>query len=620
MVPLFFVGIFVVQNHIFNTCFDLSKVFFLGKFLLSSFALGMLLYGPMLFFGSRARYVYSFVISFFVSIIFITQYLYRSYSGAYLQASALKYAGQAADELPTAMMFLSPVLLFFIIGVIASVILFFSQKGRAHEMILTKKQKIVAGGAIILLSVIGYGFQIADNASSFRSVSGMIRYFHNLNNFLWSPNERIGQVGIINYSIGDIISLALRDTSVSAQDVQFVKSWRMKKPDSLESKYFGIAKGYNLVILQIESLENIVIRQTIGDKEITPNLNRLILSGLYFNNYYAQIGPGNTADAEFTTLNSLYPLYNEVAFVEYANNKFFSLPNLLKESGYSTYVLHGDVPTFWNRSNIYPRLGYDNVVSKEDFLVVEKKFSTLSDDDFFSQSTEKMKTFEQPFMATLMTLSSHTPFDIPKEFQLLKFSDDSLFNDMQKNYLQSIHYVDAAIGKFIAELKKNDLYNNSLIVIYGDHESFSNISSAFPVATTENGLKGSRVPLIILAPGTGLRGTRTVPGSHLDLYPTIATLLGVQPFEDVLGQDLLNTETPVVTLRDVNSHIIRNILTDALEYESSENGLFENGSCFTVPSRSVLPLNECKALYNKEINATKASDFIVHGNLLPIGE
>jgi len=612
-------GIFVVQNHIYNICFDLSKPTFLGQFLLSSFALGVLLYGPMVLFGLRARYTYSFVVSLFVSAIFFAQYLYHSYSGAYLQASAIKYSEQAIDELPAAMAFVSPILWFFAAGVIVTAILFFfSLKGWSHELILTRRQKFAVGGIILLLSAIGYGFQIADNASRFTNIRSAYQYFHDLNNFVWSPNERVGQVGIINYSVGDMISLALRDTGVNNEDIQFVKSWREKRPDLSDGKYFGIAEGRNLVIIQVESLENAVINQTVEGEEITPNLNRLILSGLYFDNYYAQIGPGNTADAEFTTLNSLYPLYNEVAFVEYANNKYFSLPGLLKENGYNTYVLHGDVSTFWNRANIYPRLGYTHVVSKSDFSVVEKRFPTLSDDDFFSQSAEKMKTFELPFMVTLMTLSSHTPFDIPKEFQTLKFSDNSPFNDTQKDYLQSIHYTDASIGSFINDLKKNDLYDNSLIVIYGDHESFSNIGSALPEAVVENDLRGSRVPLIILTPGTDLYGVRNVPGSHLDLYPTTVAMLGIQPFEDILGQDLLCTKTPVVTLRDVNSRIIRNILTDTLEYKSSEGGLFENGTCFKLPARTSIPVSECKAIYDKEFAATEASDFIVHGNLLPI--
>ena len=61
---------------------------------------------------------------------------------------------------------------------------------------------------------------------------------------------------------------------------------------------------------------------------------------------------GNTADAEFSTMDSLYPLPDDVAFIDYAKNTYKALPQLLVKNGYKTYSMHGDVPTgevvpFW---------------------------------------------------------------------------------------------------------------------------------------------------------------------------------------------------------------------------------------------------------------------------------
>ena len=76
-------------------------------------------------------------------------------------------------------------------------------------------------------------------------------------------------------------------------------------------------------------MENAIINKTINGQEITPNLNQLAKEGLYFNNYYTQIGPGNTADAEFSTMDSLYPLPDDVVFIDYAKNHYKALPQLL---------------------------------------------------------------------------------------------------------------------------------------------------------------------------------------------------------------------------------------------------------------------------------------------------
>jgi len=169
----------------------------------------------------------------------------------------------------------------------------------------------------------------------------------------------VGKMGIINFFIEDTFKFALRSKLITSEDIVFLKNFAEKrKAPETEGKYYGSQKGKNVIIIQVESLENAVINKTIGGQEITPGLNKLAKDGLYFDNFYAQVGPGNTADAEFSTMNSLYPLSDDVVFIAYAKNQYLALPKLLKNNGYGTYSLHGDVPTFWNRANIYPGLGY----------------------------------------------------------------------------------------------------------------------------------------------------------------------------------------------------------------------------------------------------------------------
>jgi phosphoglycerol transferase MdoB-like AlkP superfamily enzyme len=284
--------------------------------------------------------------------------------------------------------------------------------------------------------------------------------------------------------------------------------------------------------------------------------------------------------------------------------------------------MHDDVPTFWNRSNIYPKMGYELIASKKDFIATGTPiFDHLEDKEFFRQSVHKLKDLPQPFMATLITLSSHTPYTIPKSTQNLRIPDNTPLTERQWHYLQSIHYVDAAIGVLIDELKAEGLYDNSLIIIFGDHGSFTGIEDvlvpprAAPIA---GDLKRNHVPLIILAPGTGLKGARTIPGSHLDLYPTILNLLGIKEPRHTLGQDLLNTKTPVVTHRDPDARFITSILTADRYFYAGENGSFENGGCLAIPGDQPLPLSDCRMLYKRELSASNVSDLIVKGNLLPV--
>ncbi len=90
--PLFLTVLFVIQNLVFNSwvhLFPNPDILFL---ILESFTLGVLLYGPAALLRSRMRFASLISVSLIVSLIFISQYLYFSFYGGFLQASALRYA------------------------------------------------------------------------------------------------------------------------------------------------------------------------------------------------------------------------------------------------------------------------------------------------------------------------------------------------------------------------------------------------------------------------------------------------------------------------------------------------------------------------------------------------
>ena len=209
--------------------------------------------------------------------------------------------------------------------------------------------------------------------------------------------------------------------------------------------------------------------------------------------------------------------------------------------------------------------------------------------------------------------------------------------------MQAAHYTDKAIGEFIDGLKKDGLYDNSLILIWGDHESFQNIYSALSPENLNSDaetaqlyknldvgvvggtnwnndilpeLQNSQVPMILLAPGTNLKGATNIPASHLDIYPTITNLLGIATPKTVLGQDLLNTKTPVETHFKFVSGGIDAILTQNLAYQADDDGIFENGSCESMPDQKSLPISDCQNIYNEQSDTLKASNIIIKGNLL----
>ena len=608
-------AVFVLQNRLFTNWLNISENIFPIRQALSTLALSAVLFGPAIFLRHRTRYLYLAIVSTITSIIFTIQYLFYAYSGGFLQASALAYSGESTKILGTVITLLTPRLLLFFLGPCAVTVAFFLSK-RHNLMDAAFSRKLQAGIAlaIILIPTTGYGYVLAKEKKEWGTTSHLTDYGK-----LYNVNMLVSKTGIANYSVVDLANYLFGRKHVTSADVARVATWNAQRPEQATStQSFGLAKGKNLIFLQVESLENSVINTTINGQEITPNLNRIAASGTYFSNYYTQVGPGNTADAEFSTLNSLYPLQDEVAFIGYAHNTYNALPAHLIANGYHTAVMHGDVPSFWNRANIYPQLGYQTWFSRNDYTVSRPiGFENLGDQDFLDQSIAKLQSLPQPYMATLITLSSHTPFRIPKDLESLTIPQDSPLNQTQRDYVQSIHFTDAAIGEFIDKLRQTHIADNAVIAIFGDHGSFTNVSDVIskpePASLAE--IRKTQVPLILLVPGA-TSGTTAIPASHIDLYPTVSDLLGITPPSSVLGQDLLATNHPIFVHRNLISGTVQSILTTSTLFVPSSDGDVAHGACTDASASTTLPIADCAASFAEQSTAAQMSDLIVRGNLL----
>ncbi len=613
VLPVLLALLFVLQNYCFNVWIGLNPGIYLSRFLAVNFGLGLLIYSPALLFKKWGRLAYLLIAAVCVSLIFASQFLYFSYAQSFLQISALKYVGQLGSVKGTVKTLLSWQLFVFFINFFAVAPLFLRLQKKYEALKLDWRE--IAGTFLVILAVAFYGyyFLVHKEDQQWGNASNLYKDVYDLNTL-------VEKVGIVNFSLEDAVKYAAESGLVSQQDQTFMEGVAKTMPVPTQGKTnFGLEKRKNIIFLQVESLEAGVINDSLNGNPITPNLNALASQGLYFNNYYTQVGPGNTADAEFSTLDSLYPLPDDVAFVDYPHNTYHALPSLLDSMGYGTYSLHADVPTFWNRANMYPSLGYQTQFSEDDYVKsrpIGEGPSNVGDEDFLMQSLTKMQTFKEPFMATLITISSHTPFILPQDLQTLPIPANTTLNETQQQYLESVHYSDKAIGEFIAALQQTPIYDNSIIFIYGDHGSFTNISQALGDANQFPGLENSQVPLIILAPGTNLTGVETIPASHIDLYPTITNLLGVKTPQGIFGQDIFNTKTPVVTHRNLFSGNINTIVTNNLAYQASSNGVFADGTCYVMPGKVATSVNACKSVYDQQNTMVQASDIIIRGNLL----
>ena len=379
------------------------------------------------------------------------------------------------------------------------------------------------------------------------------------------------------YHVTDFV----KTVSTTGRDREVDKSL-YTEPDYSSSEFWSIAEGRNVIVIQVEALQNFVIGRNYEGQELTPYLNSMIgTDSFYFENYYYQIGGGNTSDAEFAVNNSLFAPENDAAYVKYPSNDYYGLPHLLKNSGYSgAHVFHAYIPDFWNRRTAYPAQGFDSFTSLDDMEQNDMFPMGLSDIEMFRQSMEKLKTYEEPFYSFYITLSSHYPYAIPTEYRniALKAEDEGTLYGL---YLQAVNYTDRAIGEFMAMLDAAGLYKNSVIVIYGDHYALANTDSNNMKRVSE--LLGRQysiydvfnVPMIIHIPGMDHTETVSTAGGHLDVLPTLLPLLGIRNDKSVMfGQNLIEAESGLVCQQ---THLgIGSFISDEVYFSKPQNNIKGN--------------------------------------------
>lgn len=391
--------------------------------------------------------------------------------------------------------------------------------------------------------------------------------------------------------------------------------------NELDGKYFGIAKNRNLIVLQVESLQDFVIGKTYQGQEITPNLNQLIHNdSFYFNHYFQQIGSGNTSDAEFTTNNSLHGSFKSYTYSLYTENYFHGLPWILKDKGYKTMAFHGYKKDFWNREGAYPSQGFDEFIHEEDYTIEESIGFGLSDMDFFEQTIDYLKVCPQPFYGFLVTLSNHHPYEIPNKYKTLTLKEEdegTLFG----NYLQSVNYTDRAIGRFIEQLKENNLYDNTIIAIYGDHFGLNYKEEEIHAAVSDFlGYKYDydemlNIPLFIHIPGLKESKTIETVGGHIDFLPTIAYLIGVEKLETLyFGRNLINADTGFVASQ---TYMVKgSFIEDNIIFEMSKDGIFGNSRAWDIRTKQPVDLELCREGYIKAANQINLANFYLENDVL----
>ena len=289
----------------------------------------------------------------------------------------------------------------------------------------------------------------------------------------------------------------------------------------------------NVVIIILESFA----REYIGSlcpeleggtyKGYTPFIDSLIKVSLTFD---VSIANGKKSiDAMPSILASVPSLETPYIISHYANNQINGLASLLKTKGYYSAFFHGAAngsmgfDSFARIAGFDTYFGLDQYPDKNDF----DGMWGIWDEPFFHFFAEKLNSFQQPFLASIFSISSHHPFKVPEKYK-------DKFRKGPAPIVEVIGYTDFALKEFFTEISDKPWFRNTLFVITADHTNES-IHKEF-----QNNFGSYSIPIVFYRPGSDLKGMKKRIAQQIDIMPTILNYLNYDSDYIAFGNDLLD--------------------------------------------------------------------------------
>src|SRR5262249_47666738 len=150
--------------------------------------------------------------------------------------------------------------------------------------------------------------------------------------------EQLGPFGFHAYDTWNYVRGAWLRVPASEANIQEAADWFEARAPLRAGRghAFGVARGKDIIVVQVESLQDFAVDLRIGEEEVMPHLHRWTADSVRFTNVTDQTSEGRTSDAELTTMTSLLPIDHGAAAFRYSGNHYIALPRVLADRGYRT--------------------------------------------------------------------------------------------------------------------------------------------------------------------------------------------------------------------------------------------------------------------------------------------
>lgn len=387
-------------------------------------------------------------------------------------------------------------------------------------------------------------------------------------------------------------------------------------------QYNGIAKNKNVFVIQLESVQEFVIGAQINGKEITPNLNQFFNENINITNMHAS-SYTTTADAEHSFITAIYPSENGEAFSKYYANTYDDIFKNFKKAGYTNIYAHGNYDTFWNRKNVFSKYQVDKVYFMNDFEDTSELIRTyLSDELLYRQTVEyfaEAVAKGEPVLYDLVAASSHKPYELAgiiDKYSKVSIDVGDLLGTELGNYLEACNYADYAFGIFVDLLKEKGLYDDTVIVVFGDHYGMQmyddNLKNYLGYSQSEYNDIRMQYEFSNVLCGMKIPGVSNVeidePISKSDIKPTLAQICNVKD-DFSMGTSMFNRKS-YVTINNGK------IITKNYYFDGESWYLIETGEKIDMDSLSEEERETLRTYEQEAVKELDISNSVVINNLL----
>ena len=327
--------------------------------------------------------------------------------------------------------------------------------------------------------------------------------------------------GAVPYIIYSAYTTIFDRTALSDEEKQQVTRFINEQPQYSDDTYAS-ARGKNVILLVVESLNSWVIDLKINGHEVSPTLNALCHdtgSNLVSLKMKSQVKNGRSSDGIFMYNTGLLPLTVKAVTNTYGDATY---PALCKAMGdYSTFYACCDEPTLWNVKNMSKTYGYGSFYGKAEINDAIKLNNYLLDKTLLEEVSQIIPTLSRPFMGLVATAGMHHPFDevmSPSTW----IQNSGMYTKEVRCYLERVNAFDTELAAFIDRLKSQGIYQNTMIVIVSDHNEMVDDN---PGGRPSIDKEGDDCVMVII--NSGQAGLIEGPIGQIDIYPTLLDLLGL---------------------------------------------------------------------------------------------